>query len=584
MSIVFSASSIQSIGGSSGVKTFSHTFAGPGAAVLIAGDADATNPPTAVDVNGVALTLVDSAIWTVGAHRGAWVWAVASGITAGTHDVHITVASSSGNERAMAVDVSASLLAIGDHDAESNTSLATYMSLTSSLAHARGLGVMVLSGSSGGGAGTGNTLFASTEPARWFGFCYETAAAASGTRSVGFSGNGIHAGAVMLFEEVAPSIEPDVAGASVGIPDSFEVTQGDPVIYANPFGIVAAKVGIPSGFAVTATGPAQVLLAVPTKERPQTTEGGTEGYVLTYHTARKPTWEPGGSDTTSLVIDTASGTYDIDAAVALTHEITLTDATELTPVGTSAADEAIDLRLVLFPEGETVTWGGTILWAGGTAPDLTGLSTGESAVIGFLSTDQGVKWRGFLADGDGATALEPGEAGDITTLDFGDAPAAGATGKYADAGHRHGMPEEPEGGGGGGELDYVQITSPVSVTATSEATANTVITANPVAFDGSTDVEIEVCSPQWYGPATATADIQLALYDGSSSTGMIASMRSETTSRAVNTLSAKCRVTPTAGTHTFSARGWCTAGSGAVQAGAGGSGNMRPAFMRIVAV
>ena len=72
-----------------------------------------------------------------------------------------------------------------------------------------------------------------------------------------------------------------VGAAEVGIPSSFTVDQGDPVILADFRGVAVAEVGIPSGFEVSANGPAQVLLSVPDHDRPQTTEGGTEGYRLT---------------------------------------------------------------------------------------------------------------------------------------------------------------------------------------------------------------------------------------------------------------------------------------------------------------
>ncbi|MHB8085404.1 MAG: hypothetical protein ACYDHZ_06240 [Dehalococcoidia bacterium] len=44
-----------------------------------------------------------------------------------------------------------------------------------------------------------------------------------------------------------------------------------------------------------------------------------------------------------------------------------------------------------------------------------------------------------------AAIPDVGVMGDISTQAFADSPAAGATGRYADAGHKHGMPAAPSG-------------------------------------------------------------------------------------------------------------------------------------------
>lgn len=276
-----------------------------------------------------------------------------------------------------------------------------------------------------------------------------------------------HSGVVWLYESDMPEVSPDPPGAEVGIPDTFEITQGPPVQWS--FAIGGAEVGIPSGFRVTATGPASVMLAVPGRDRPQLTdipavpESGPDDPVLVYRRSRKPelvqlgellSGYEIGSDLSSLHIGTATGTYDIDLAVAATHEITLTGNTELTPVGTAAADETIDLRLVLYPEEFDVTWGGTILWAGGSEPDLSGLTTGESVVIGFLSTDEGDTWRGFLAEpGSGSSVTLSDTVEDETT--WGITPSAGVATTAARGDHTHGSPEEPTGTGDPGDDTHV---------------------------------------------------------------------------------------------------------------------------------
>jgi hypothetical protein len=61
------------------------------------------------------------------------------------------------------------------------------------------------------------------------------------------------------------------------------------------FGIL---VSINEGFQMLAVGPRQVML-VPidlSEETTTTTEGGTEGYVLTWHTSTPPDWQPAAAD------------------------------------------------------------------------------------------------------------------------------------------------------------------------------------------------------------------------------------------------------------------------------------------------
>ncbi len=145
------------------------------------------------------------------------------------------------------------------------------------------------------------------------------------------------------------------------------------------------------------------------------------------------------------------------------------------------------------------------------------------------------------------------------------------------------------GGGGGGnaiELDYVQITSNVSPTATTEATANTVVTGSAVTYDGSTPVVLEFFSETVRPTATGGASLSLYLYDGSSSIGRIGLLSNPAPSGS-NVLGVpvhiKRRLTPSAASHTYSIRAAVSSGTGLISAGAGGSTAVMPAFIRITA-
>ena len=124
------------------------------------------------------------------------------------------------------------------------------------------------------------------------------------------------------------------------------------------------------------------------------------------------------------------------------------------------------------------------------------------------------------------------------------------------------------------ELAYNQVTANTTISAVTEATANTIVTASALTFDGATIVVIE-----FYCPATTGAgDCVIELYDGASPIGLMA----ERGSNVVMPVHAAQRITPAAATKTYSIRGWSAGGGNAtVIAGVGGVGAYVPAFVRI---
>lgn len=139
---------------------------------------------------------------------------------------------------------------------------------------------------------------------------------------------------------------------------------------------------------------------------------------------------------------------------------------------------------------------------------------------------------------------------------------------------------------GGSEIDYVEKTSDTSITATSEATANTIVTGNAVTYDGSTAIVIEFQAPGYQAPSVSAASMSFWLYDGSSSIGFIGACNNPGTISATvagmrTTGVMKVRITPSAAAHTYSIRASVTSGTGTVKGGAGGSGVVYPAFIRI---
>lgn len=127
----------------------------------------------------------------------------------------------------------------------------------------------------------------------------------------------------------------------------------------------------------------------------------------------------------------------------------------------------------------------------------------------------------------------------------------------------------------GYEFDYAQVTSGGNITATVEASANTIVTGGAVTYDGSTIVVIE-----FYALGIGSAGGQttyVLLFDGSTSLGYIGQGMT-----ALNpTMHVSRRLTPSNASHTYSIRAITTGGTGTFTAGAGGAGANMPAFIRI---
>lgn len=158
-------------------------------------------------------------------------------------------------------------------------------------------------------------------------------------------------------------------------------------------------------------------------------------------------------------------------------------------------------------------------------------------------------------------------------------------GRSGGSGGGGGAPSGPAGGDLGGtypnptvdsrELSYVEYTSTVAISATTPTGANTVVTAAAVVVDGSTPIIIEFYSPQV--EAGSGGAIGIVLYDGSTQLGIVGRVFASiiVPSHCVR------RLTPSAGSHTYSWRAYRDTANGNVQAGNGAAGNNMPGFIRI---
>lgn len=134
----------------------------------------------------------------------------------------------------------------------------------------------------------------------------------------------------------------------------------------------------------------------------------------------------------------------------------------------------------------------------------------------------------------------------------------------------------------GYEFDYVEKTSNTTISATAEASADTVVTGSAVTYDGSTAVVIEFFTP-YARPAIDAAGrlLSIYLYDGSSSIGRMGAYITPAASNDSKPILLRRRLTPSAAAHTYSIRATINASTGGLNAGAGGSGADMPSYIRI---
>jgi hypothetical protein len=137
---------------------------------------------------------------------------------------------------------------------------------------------------------------------------------------------------------------------------------------------------------------------------------------------------------------------------------------------------------------------------------------------------------------------------------------------------------------GGAELDFKQVTSDVTgISATTEAAATSVIAGNAVLFDGSR-VKLEFFAPEVaYVAGTGTNKLTLVFLRDTTVVGQAVILESGSTFVSSKAAQATCFDTPAAGSHTYAVKAFSSATSPnyTVKAGAGGSGALVPAFLRV---
>jgi hypothetical protein len=163
---------------------------------------------------------------------------------------------------------------------------------------------------------------------------------------------------------------------------------------------------------------------------------------------------------------------------------------------------------------------------------------------------------------------------DVSTLVLPMSVANGGTGSATAAGARTNllMPGE--------ELAYNQITARASVTATSAAGAQLIIDSGARVYDGS-PILVTFYASNIQSPIAAGALLHLSLWDGSTDLGFIGNLNTVAAAVEVVPCMVCRRITPTAGTHTYRLMAFVSAGTGTIEAGAGGVAASPPTYLRI---
>ena len=142
---------------------------------------------------------------------------------------------------------------------------------------------------------------------------------------------------------------------------------------------------------------------------------------------------------------------------------------------------------------------------------------------------------------------------------------------------------ESPGNPPGFQFDYAEFTAAVTITASTEGTAQTIVAGNSVTYDGATAVLIEFFAPTIQ--ANTAGIVRVILLDGATSLGWLTNDNRGAIAQNNNYFGPRLarRLTPTAAAHTYTIAAFNNAGAETTifGAGVGGSGNIVPGFIRI---
>ncbi len=133
----------------------------------------------------------------------------------------------------------------------------------------------------------------------------------------------------------------------------------------------------------------------------------------------------------------------------------------------------------------------------------------------------------------------------------------------------------------GFEIAHVEFTASVTVSATTAAGANDVVSSGAISFDGTSRVCIEFFSMDVATGATAGSYVYVMLWDDATDLGRIAQSGSGGSLDIERAVLARRFLTPSNASHTYKIKAYRVNSNGTVVAGAGGVDTPLPGYIRI---
>ena len=140
----------------------------------------------------------------------------------------------------------------------------------------------------------------------------------------------------------------------------------------------------------------------------------------------------------------------------------------------------------------------------------------------------------------------------------------------------------PTGGSGGFTVvAYTQYTADVNITATLEASADTIVTAGAFAADGTSAYLVCYFAPYMITSNVVARNVTAVLYEDGSSIGKMGQIQTPAGAVELAPVFLTRRLIPAGGSRTYSIRGIVNGGTGVAGGGAGGVGNFEPGFVMV---
>ena len=172
---------------------------------------------------------------------------------------------------------------------------------------------------------------------------------------------------------------------SGGIGGNITITAGNAIGTNQNGGTVQITAGIPTG-----TGTSNIVLRTNNTTRMTINAAGNviiPGLLdVVQYIETSPTVAISAG---TLVLDLSTGTF---FNVSLSQNITTLTFTNVASVGKVSS---ITILFTMDGTPRTITWPGSVRWAGGTAPTLTSIA-GKVDIFTFITRDGGTNWFGFI--------------------------------------------------------------------------------------------------------------------------------------------------------------------------------------------